>query len=200
MAWDSLAVWVLVVALLLASTGLLVLVFRALQRGTSGSGHGTRPNHRGVVSHHRGRVQPRRRAASGQAARVTVGPPRSMKVNMEALWGGEPIRKGAPLVVPRRHDPLWVETGWRRNGKEYQGYFRAAGRRWRGLIREPYPGGYQAYIWHPPMRALRGRPHEPCFRRDGRDGRYSVHFRRMPASVDHAIVNVEEVLADALRR
>jgi len=94
---------------------------------------------------------------------------------------------------------LWVEKGWRRTHNGYQGHFEALGRRWRGEILVPYPGGYEAYIWEPPLQELSDHPHRPCFFARGAD-RYNVHFRAMPTSVDHAITNIETILREAIQR
>jgi len=130
---------------------------------------------------------------------VTLGPPRRVEIDRRVLYGGSPVRRGPPLVIPSRQDPLWVEKGWRRNGRnQCTGHYHAAGRQWRGLIEVPYPGSYQAYIWDPPLDALWQRTdHGPCFQPDGGGGRYRVHFRHMPASLDHAIIAIEAVLGEA---
>ena len=107
------------------------------------------------------------------------------------------IRRGPPLSITHRTKALWEEKDWRRQGRAYVGQYRANGRRWRGRIEVPYPGGYDAYIWDPPLRELSNHPHRPCFRPNGLGGRYSVHFARTPFSLDHAITNVETVLREA---
>ena len=110
------------------------------------------------------------------------------------------IRRGQPLLISKAHKPLWFEQGWRpvADGKDYVGYYVTAGRTWRGLIRQPYAGSYQAYIWHPPLDELgRNTSHRPCFSQNGEAGRYSIHFRTSPQSLDHTITTVESVLAQA---
>lgn len=113
------------------------------------------------------------------------------------------IRRHAPVVVkPARDLPLWQEKGWRlaRPGVVV-GEFEAVGRRWRGQIESPYPGAYQAFIWQPPLAALNGHPHRPCFQRYGHGPDcYYVHYSTMPQSLTHAITTIEAVLADALTR
>lgn len=111
------------------------------------------------------------------------------------------IRKGAQLEIPRQ--PLWQEKGWRQETDRRQctGYFVAYGRKFRGLIVQPYPDCYNAFIWHPPLEELgRNTSHKPCFSANGERGRYQIHFRTMPSSLDHAITNIERVLAEAYGR
>jgi hypothetical protein len=64
------------------------------------------------------------------------------------------------------------------------------------MIQEPYPGGYRAHIWDPPLGALDGHPHRPCFMNPTSEGRYDVHFRSAPTSLDHAITNIEQILRE----
>ncbi len=117
----------------------------------------------------------------------------------QSLPAPRPIHRGLPLIIPRREDPLWQEKGWRRNGRGYEGFFRAGRYRWRGVICEPYPGSFDAYIWNPPLAELGNRTsHRPCFSLAGADGRFKIHFHTMPANIDHAVGSVEAVLAQAM--
>lgn len=222
MTWDELLIWVLIIGLFIAVVWLMVAGLRRLwawlvsrlrrqprpARRAAADGP-TRPPAQtrvelGPVRHPEVNMQnlqstPSRVAPRGEARRaVALGPARRVRLDTGALSGGTPVRRGAPLIVPQHHDPLWVEKGWQRNGNGYTGTYRAGGRQWRGLIEEPYPGGYKAFIWDPPLRELDRHPHRPCFRRNGGGGRYEVHFQSLPASLDHAITNVETVLAEAL--
>ena len=170
-----------------------------------------------IIRRMRGRRQNRTRAASGlaQAARepapepgqssrpaVILGPPRRVTLapgQVLPVPAPRPVHRGLPLVIPRREDPLWQEKGWRRNGRGYEGFFRAGRYRWRGAISEPYPGSFAAYIWHPPLTELgRRTSHRPCFSLSGADGRFKIHFHTAPANIDHAIGSVEAVLAQAM--
>ena len=110
------------------------------------------------------------------------------------------IPRGARVVIPLTPTPLWTVKGWQRatNGNSYTGVYAAAGATWRGLVQEPYPGGYQAYIWNPPIADIRNRTsHGPCFTSNGESGRYLVHFHTTPSSLDHAITCIERVLQQA---
>jgi hypothetical protein len=129
---------------------------------------------------------------------ITLGPPYRVQIDIHALYGGIPVRRGQPLIIPSRQDPLWKEKGWQRQGTRYIGYYRAAGQQWPGLIEEPYPGGYQAYIWNPPIRALERTHYRWCFPSNGGGGRHRVHFHHLPTSLDHAITTIEAVLSEAL--
>lgn len=113
---------------------------------------------------------------------------------------GVAIRRHAPVRVRVRR-PLWAEKAWRLEAGAYVGEYQAAGRKFSGRIETPYQGAYTAYIYRPPMYALDGHEHRPCFRQNGRGPDWwNIHFSAMPASVDHAITTIEAVLADALLR
>jgi hypothetical protein len=127
-----------------------------------------------------------------------------LEPRVQALFAGPPLRRGPPLAVKPRLEPLWAAMGWHQEENSYRGQFHVNGRSWAGLITVPYPGGYMAYIWDPPLREFRANhPHRPCFQNPQPDGactRYTVHFHTMPNSIDHAITAIEDVLKDALRR
>lgn len=130
---------------------------------------------------------------------VRLGPAQRVPLDRQNVFGGQLMRRGVPLLVRARSDPYWQEKGWRRNGAGYSGPFRVGGRQWSGAIEEPYPGGFRAFIWNPPLVELgRNTGHRPCFQNGRTDGRYEVHFHTMPASLDHAIAGVEKVLGEAL--
>jgi len=133
---------------------------------------------------------------------VVLGPPRPIRLapgQMPAAPTPTVIRRGLPLVVPRRENSLWQEKGWHRNGRGYEGLYRAGRHEWRGLIQEPYPGAFNAFIWDPPLAELHRRTnHRPCFNSAGVDGRFKVHFHTMPSSLDHGIASIEAVLAQAM--
>lgn len=127
---------------------------------------------------------------------VTLGQPQ--RLHFRFAW--PLIRRGRPLLIPKTEKPFWFEKGWRSSadGKQYSGSYTAHGHTWRGLIRIPYSGGYEAYIWHPPLSQLqRHTGHGPCFMPNGESGRYVIHFREIPRSLDHAISNIETVLQEA---
>jgi hypothetical protein len=103
---------------------------------------------------------------------------------------------GATLSTLAR--PHWQELGWSvsSDNKEFRGEYRAAGRRWRGRIRIPYPGAYTAYIWHPPLTEIRRHTgYGYCFFSQPESGCYEVHFHTTPRSLTHAITTVERVLS-----
>jgi hypothetical protein len=125
---------------------------------------------------------------------IRLGPLQRLKLIIPQPF----IRKGSPLRVPPK--PLWFEKGWRQTteANQYTGQFKAAGRSWQGLIQQPYPGSYTAYIWQPPLAEIRrNTSHGPCFMANGEAGRYQVHFHSIPSCLDHAIDNIERVLAQA---
>lgn len=139
-------------------------------------------------------------SSPGTPPAVRLGPVQRIPLDRQVVFGGQMMHRGAPLLVRARREPYWQEKGWRRNGAGYTGQFRVDGRQWRGSIAEPYPGGFKAFIWHPPLAELdRNTGHRPCFQNGRTDGRFEIHFHTMPASLDHAIAGVEKVLGEALR-
>jgi hypothetical protein len=135
----------------------------------------------------------------GTPPSVRLGPVQRTPFDRQGAFGGPLMRRGAPLIVRARSEPYWQEKGWRRHGAGYSGHFRIDGRQWSGSIEEPYPGGFRAFIWNPPLGELgRNTGHRPCFQNGRMDGRYEIHFHTMPASLDHAIAGVERVLGEAL--
>ena len=127
---------------------------------------------------------------------IRLGPPQRLKLLARLPF----FRQGPPLIVPEPLKPLWFTKDWRRaaDGKSYGGTYTAGGRSWRGLIQEPYPRGYAAYIWQPPIAEIRrNTSHGPCFMPNGESGRYQVYFHNAPSSLDHAITSIETVLAQA---
>jgi hypothetical protein len=90
--------------------------------------------------------------------------------------------------------------GWQRAAgtHAYTGQYAAGGAIWQGFIQEPYPGGYQAFIWNPPLTDIRNKTsHGPCFSANGETGRYLIHFHTTPSSIDHVITSIEKVLQQA---
>ena len=143
------------------------------------------------------RISPQGKATASAKPSIQLGPPHRMKLRLRQFF----IRQGAPVLIPKMHKPLWYEKGWRKtaNAKEYKGLYTAAGRTWRGLIQEPYPKGFTAYIWNPPKSDIqRNTSHGPCFSSNGETGRYEILFHSTPTSLDHVITSIEEVLAQAL--
>jgi hypothetical protein len=132
------------------------------------------------------------------ASTVRLGPARPIAIDPGEVPDGLWLRRGAPLTIPARHDPLWKEKGWRREGDSYHGSYRVGDRSWLGRIDIPYPGGFTAYIWDPPLGALANHPKRLCFMNGTANGRFLVHFHEMPANLDHAINNIETILAEAL--
>lgn len=135
-------------------------------------------------------------AAASVHATVRLGPAQRVKLLARLPF----FRQGPPLLVPEPLKPLWFTKNWRRSsdGKSYTGSYTAAGRTWRGMIQEPYPHGYVAYIWHPPIAQIRhNTSHGPCFNPSGESGRYQIYFHNTPSSLDHAITSIEAVLAQA---
>ncbi len=132
------------------------------------------------------------------APAIRLGPARSIAIDLNEVWGQPRLRRGAPLSIPAHCDPLWREKGWQREGDSYFGSYRVGDQSWPGRIDIPYPGGFTAYIWDPPLGALANHPKRPCFMNGTADRRFLVHFHEMPNNLDHAIDNIETILAQAL--
>lgn len=129
---------------------------------------------------------------------IVLGPTRrvsSRDLGLDVPLGK--LRRGAPVRVQRHVDPLWAESGWRKEGKAIAGDYVAGRRRFRGRIETPHRGAFMAYIWDPPIGDLARHPHRVCFQPTGVQGRYRVHFRTTPSSYDHAIASIEQVLREA---
>lgn len=140
-----------------------------------------------------------RPAVSAAVPGVQLGPPQRIQLpNFLRL-----IRRGSPVVVPPTSPtlkPLWHEKGWRHapNAHAIAGWYVAGGQKWRRLIEEPYPKGYAAYIWQPPLAGIRSyTSHGPCFAPSGETGRFRILFHSTPTSLDHVITSVETVLTQA---
>jgi hypothetical protein len=134
------------------------------------------------------------RSASSPGAAVQLGLPQRLKRALHLPF----IRRGPALSLPPK--PLWFEKGWRpvAGTNQYTGLYRAPGRTCPGLIQQPYPGGYTAYIWDPPLAEIqRNTGHRACFLPNGEAGRFQVHFHTLPTSLDHAITSIEAVLTAA---
>jgi hypothetical protein len=130
---------------------------------------------------------------------VDTGQPKVvLKGRRQIALQGYPQVYRPRAIVERHLRPLYQEKGWRKEGRLYRGYYRVDGRRWRGEIIERHRGFYEAFICNPPLQNLRRHPHGPCFNRSGGNGRFKVHFQKMPRDVDHIIVNVETILSEAL--
>ena len=140
---------------------------------------------------------------------IRLGPPQRMTVKPPPIMvNGRRLIQGRPLVIPPLHSPLWFANGWRKAaGKnEFTGHYSVAGRRWRGLIKDGNGRAYTAFIWNPPMAQIeRNTIHSVCFSSSLRDDSitdtkacYRVHYEVNPGSLDHAIVSIELVLAEAL--
>ena len=108
----------------------------------------------------------------------------------------EPMSDAVILVVEHVVDPYWTEMNWEPDGNRLRGWYRTQFGSFRGDVenwqsREP---GF--HIENPPS-ALRQHPHWACFRPCG-NGRYWVHFRDLPRSIDRGIIEIESVLTQAL--
>ena len=122
--------------------------------------------------------------ASAEPAAV-VGPALAVSV--------EPPRRGA-----------WAERGWivrdENRKRVYEGDYHTGALRFRGRIEAGEKGKITAYIHNPPAEIKKHRV-GPCFQQCGIGTAWFVlHWRRPARNVDEAILYVERVLAEAVRR
>ncbi len=88
--------------------------------------------------------------------------------------------------------PYHLESGWRKDDRTYQGYYRCRLGAFRGEVEESYNGDYKFYILDPPQQILNG-SHKACFTNNG-GNRYHVHFGVNSENLDGGIMAVERLL------
>lgn len=109
-----------------------------------------------------------------------------------------PQTRPQAIMVQRRPGFYWEENDWNRSGQSYIGYFHVNEHRCPGVIVWNKYGLRDCVISNPPGE-LWQHPHAPCFTYAG-DGEYRVHFRNRPKTVDAAILTIERILNEAVRR
>jgi len=98
------------------------------------------------------------------------------------------------VTVKPNIQPAWKEKGWREvSPGAYEGNYLSPFGSLKGRVEFGRLGGFQhMYIWNPP-RQIKSHAKAPCFSHEG-GRKYQVHMLRLPASVDSAILYVEQVL------
>lgn len=114
----------------------------------------------------------------------------------------------APVPVTTVEPPprgAWDEKGWTRtaeNGNEiFEGVYRVGTRAFRGrVIAERRGRRFTAYIYDPPPE-IKSHPHGRCFQKAGFGDRWFIlHWARPARSTDDAIIYMERILDESLRR
>ena len=105
-----------------------------------------------------------------------------------------PAPSSNSTLVPRAEKPLWECRKWLKRGNFFTGYYRTRFGSWRGEIQN-LPSGILVWVFNPPEEVFSGH-FAPCFAFQG-DGKYEVHFRIKPISVDVAIVGVEQAIKES---
>ena len=88
--------------------------------------------------------------------------------------------------------PYHLESGWRKDGRTYQGYYRCRLGAFKGEIEERFNGDYKFFIFDPPQQILNG-SHKACFTNNG-GNRYHVHFGVNSENLEGGIMAVERLL------
>ena len=92
--------------------------------------------------------------------------------------------------------PYWDVNHWKLKGDRLAGFYRTRHGSYEGYINHPKSSRPEFYIVKPPEE-LRHHRHWICFHHIG-GGRYSIHFSPAPSFPDAGILEVEEVLFEAL--
>lgn len=90
-----------------------------------------------------------------------------------------------------------AETG----GVQHDGFFHAAGQRWRGAVIEN--AGFRSFrILQPPIGYIRGTQWEGCFHAIGRDGWWQITFVPIlePKDVDSGLVAITKILQQCFKQ
>ena len=88
--------------------------------------------------------------------------------------------------------PYHLESGWRKDGRTYHGYYRCRLGAFKGEIEERFNGDYKFFIFDPPQQILNG-SHKMCFTNNG-GNRYHVHFGVNSENLEGGIMAVERLL------
>lgn len=137
--------------------------------------------------------------APAASSGVRIGPARKVALTgklTQQYRRRHRLQLGQRLLLPKRERPLWQQKGWvKTSGNEYRGRFKHKRKSWPGIIVSPYRGRYQAYIRNPPTK-LKKSSYRYCIHGAAAyPGYQEVHFHANPRSLDHAIGNVEDILA-----
>ncbi len=117
-------------------------------------------------------------------------------------------RPTKPAPAPRKRlrvspsfggEAYWKQAGWERHGNTYTGHYKLGpSRSWTGRIEVGKYGVPELFIQNP-LEELRGHAHWACFQ-ERRDGWFFIHTNRPVPDVSAGILQVEQLLKEALTR
>jgi hypothetical protein len=111
------------------------------------------------------------------------------------------IQPKQPLSVIPPQRGAWDERGWTKQtaaGQEnYEGYFLAGARKFRGRITSSDRGRNISIYIHDPPHEIKEHPRGGCFQLVS-DGWFRLHWSRPARNVDDAILYMEKVLDESL--
>lgn len=114
------------------------------------------------------------------------------------------IAAGERATVPPSHTGsvhtvnYWQESGWVRRGNCLNGYYRTFYGSFKGIVELKHSGNHRFFIIAPPSE-LKKHPHWPCFLWRG-NGKYVLHFDKLPKNVDEGIIAMEKLIQEAKER
>lgn len=106
--------------------------------------------------------------------------------------------RNVEIIGTDRDYPYWKESGWRKIGKVFQGYYETDYGKWYGVVEETYQGSYSFFIFKPPY-VLKNGAHRDCFSGKG-NGRYSIHFSQKPEDISSGILTVEQLITESFEK
>jgi hypothetical protein len=128
--------------------------------------------------------------------RVRITGLRSLPATTRDLLSRVARPRSSAERVQRRQIPYWQESGWERQGNQYQGNYQTPYGAIAGWIEERGGNNINFFMFNPPA-ALRSHSHWTCFQDRGENW-YSVHMSRRPADVSSGILTIERLLTEAL--
>lgn len=102
------------------------------------------------------------------------------------------------MKVNRTYLPIWVRRRWRRNGDQFEGFYRTPYGSYPGRIIRRYRATFEFFIYDPPA-CLWDHSHARCFVHVEND-MYRVHFSKRGYCVDDGLTAIERILIDAHER
>lgn len=106
--------------------------------------------------------------------------------------------KNVEIIGMDKEYPYWKESGWRKIGKVFKGYYETDYGKWYGMVEETYGGNYSFFILKPPY-VLKNGAHGDCFSYKG-NGKYSIHFSQKPEDISSGILTVEQLITELFEK
>jgi len=110
-------------------------------------------------------------------ASVEVLPPEPTEITHDPHFKPQIVFPSIPItpVELLGIDAELNDIGWRKQGKNYVGWFQANGGMVEGKLDKQYNGDFKPYVRSPPLKVLKGK-HGACFNPAGNNW-YFVHFK-----------------------